>query len=46
MAGGRKENPKDFKRYFWGDAFKWSGKERTKPTCTDEIKSTSRQDTR
>ena len=21
MAGGRKENPKDFKRYFWGDAF-------------------------
>ena len=21
MAGRRKENPKDFKRYFWGDAF-------------------------
>ena len=21
MAGGRKENQKDFKRYFWGDTF-------------------------
>ena len=27
MAGGRKENPKDFKRYFWEDAFNGQVKE-------------------